>query len=173
MKAFIAQAEGSSGEGNENPNDKGGINVTEEEIKALQEEAAKAKALAEQLSAEAETKTAEIARLTEENDQLKVENETLKTEKTLESRVRALAEAGFPLEADAEKAQKTKDFVLSLTDEAFDLYLENIKTIQAAATAQVAEASKKVAFASRNTQQVPRPEVTDDAQNIPSFRFDR
>jgi len=173
MKAFIAQAEGSSGEGNSTPNDKGGINVTEEEIKALQDEAAKAKALAETLTAEAATKTAEITRLTEENTSLREENESLKTERALETRVRSLAEAGFPLEADAEKAQKTKDFIMSLSEDAFAMYLDNIKTIKASATsAQAAQASAGTAFASgRKTTQVPRPEIVDGTLDVPSFRF--
>jgi hypothetical protein len=171
MKAFIAQAEGSSGEGNLNPNDKGGINVTEEELQILKEEAEKAKALAETLQAEAASKTEEITRLTEEITALKTENTELKTEKMLESRVRKMAEAGFPLEADAEKSQKTKDFVLSLSDEAFDLYVENITAIKAAATSAQASAGAGVAFASGYTR-IPRPEVVDNStQELPSFRF--
>jgi hypothetical protein len=172
MKAFIAQAEGSSGEGNINPSDKGGINVTEEELQKIKEEAEKAKALAETLQAEAASKTEEITRLTEEITALKTENTTLKTEKMLESRVRKMADAGFPLEADAEKSQKTKDFVLSLSDEAFDLYVENITAIKAAATSSAqASAGAGLAFASRQTTQIPRPEVVEDIQDLPSFRF--
>jgi len=172
MKSFIAQAEGSSGEGNLNPNDKGGINVTEEELQKIKEEAEKAKALAEKFEAEATSKTEEITRLTEELNSLKTENTTLKTERMLENRVRKMAEAGFPLEADAEKAQKTKDFVLSLSDDAFDLYVENITAIKAAAaTSAQASAGAGVAFASGHNR-IPRPEVVvDDTQDLPSFRF--
>lgn len=169
LKAYIAQAE-ESGEGNKLPNE-GGINVDELE---------KAKTEAATFKAEAETKTAEISKLNEslqaKDDAIKALTEevtTLKQEKVMESRVRALAEAGFPLEADAEKADKKKAFISSLSDDAFAAYLDDIKAVKASATAQAsASGGSGVALASLNVG-LPRPNTSIDSgtPTIPSFRF--
>jgi hypothetical protein len=163
MKTFIAQAEGDSGI--INPNNKGGINVDELE---------KAKQELETLKAEAATKTSEITRLGDEITQrdttigeLTEKVSTLERERTIESRVRKFTEAGFTLEADAEKADKKKTFWLGLSDEAFDEYLSDLVTAKKASAST--NPGAPVALASLNTG-LPRLQPDEDVEPI-SFRF--
>lgn len=166
LKNYIALAEGSS---QENPNDEGGKNVDPKELEDAQQEVAKFKA-------EAETKTAEISRLAEEIETLKAENDDLKetiqkaeAEKRIEDRVRKLSDAGFPLEADAEKATKTKNFIVTLDDDAFATYLENLEAVKKAATPS---GGAGAAFASRRTDAgIPRPDDVAPGTDVPTFRF--
>lgn len=172
LKAFIAQAEAVTQQDDPKLNDKGGTNVEKEELEKAQKEAADAKALAE-------TRTAEVSRLTEELEAVKAENETLKgtiqkaeAERKLEVRVRRLSDAGFPLEADAEKATKTQNFVVALDDDAFDTYLENLESVKKAAAAAIPSAGAGAAFASlTRTSGIPRPEVVEETSELPVFRF--
>jgi hypothetical protein len=164
MKALVAQAEGKSGEGS-NPTDKGGKPV--DELETVKKEN-------DTLKAEAQTKTAEITRLSEEITALKASEQTLKdqlqtveTERTLESRVRKLAEIGFPLEADAEKSDKQRAFILALDDEAFDIYTEQIVAVKESASAGSAQASK--AKASASAPKLPRLEIPSGER--PTFTF--
>ena len=160
MKTLVAQAEEKSGEGKIiNPTGKGGKNV---------EELEKAKADAEKFRAEADTRTVEVARLTEqleaktgEISTLTEKVATLEREKMLEARIRKYTEAGFQLEAEAEKVDKRKTFWLSLSDEAFEEYLADL-----VAATKVTESHR--ALASLNVG-IPRP--TDSDNKIISFNF--
>jgi hypothetical protein len=165
MKAFVAQAEEvPSGEGI-NPNNKGGNSV--DELEQAKQEAA-------QYKTEAETKTAEITRLNEELTAAKEEistlkeaNATLEREKVLASRLEKFTQAGFKLEADAEKADKKKAFWLSLNDEAFDAYIEDLVDAKKSATT---DSPLSMAAASLRTTAVPRLDPADDDSGL-TFRF--
>lgn len=163
MKTLVAQAEGIEND-DPIPSNKGGTNVDELE---------KAQKEAEAFKAEAETRTAEISRLTEALEAKDVEIASLNTtvstlqgEKLMETRVRKFTEAGFMLEADAEKADKKKSFWLTLSDEGFDEYLDDLVS----AKAMAAKPEKKAEASARNT--LPRLDASADADGqIPSFRF--
>lgn len=165
MKTLVAQAEGTNID-TPTPN-KGGKNVDEKELEKVQAELAT-------LKAEAATKTGEIAALNEQlsakDAELNTANETIATlqrEKVTESRVSKFTEAGFMLEADAEKAEKKKAFWLSLSDEAFDEYIADLM----AAKAMAAKPEKK-AEASLRTTPVPRLDTpSTDGIEVPSFKF--
>ena len=160
LKSLATQAEG-----NPNPETsiKGGNNVDELEKVQAELDASKA---------EAETKSAEIARLVEE---LNSRDETISTlqesvanlerEKTLEARTRKITEAGFALEADAEKADKKKAFWLSLSEEAFEEYVTDLIAAKASAPKEKAEASWR-----GTPTGVPRIDVPESNGAV-SFRF--
>ena len=123
MKAIVAQAGDNL---SEESDDEGGNIVDEKELEKAREELAR-------LQAEAETRTAEIERLREEVNTrdgqistLTSEIESLKRDKILDERVRRYVEAGLSLEAEAEKADKTKEFLLSLSEDAFEVYISQI-----------------------------------------------
>jgi hypothetical protein len=150
---------------NPTPTNKGGNKVDELE---------KAKADLDTAKAEAETKTAEINRLVEE---LNSRDETISTlqesianlerEKTLEARSRKMTEAGFALEADAEKADKKKEFWLSLSEEAFEEYVNDLIAAKSMAP-KTAEASHRGV---PQNSGIPRPEVPAESTGAVSFRF--
>lgn len=103
-----------------------------------------------QLEADAATKQTEIETLKQElttlQGQLQAvtdENTGLKRAQVLESRVRAYTEAGFSLEADAEKAAKKKDFLANMSDEVFSEYLSDLKALKETARADTATAERK------------------------------
>lgn len=163
MKTLVAQAEGAKGI-IPTPSNKGGKNV--EELEKAQQDV-------ERFKAEAETKTAEITKLSEaitakdtEISTLKEQIATIEREKLIETRNRRFTESGFTLEANAEKADKKKAFWLSLSDEAFDEYLEDL--IAAKGTAVVTDDKKIAAASARST--LPRPDTTV-AENPVSFNF--
>lgn len=165
MKTLIAQADSSTEP--IIPSNKGGNTVDELE---------KAIAEVERFKAEAATKTAEISTLTEQitaKDQeintLTSTVATLQKEKTIESRIRKFTEAGFTLEADAEKAEKKQNFWLSLSDEAFEEYISDM--VSAAKAAKESVPSGGVALASLRTAALPKLEVPADSTNGLSFRF--
>lgn len=149
---------------NPTPSNEGGNNVDELE---------KAKAELDTVKAEAETKTAEVARLIEE---LNARDETISTlndniataerERTLESRIRKMSEAGFSLEADAEKATKKKEFLVSFSDEAFDEYVSDL--VAAKSMAAKTEPTNRTDASVRT--QVPRLEIPE-LDSVPSFNF--
>jgi len=162
MKTFVAQAEGTQKETIE-----GGINV--DELEKVQQEAATYKA-------EAETKAGEITRLmdviTAKDAEISSLNDnvaTLTNEKKLETRQRMFTEAGFMLEADAEKSDKKKAFWLTLSDESFDEYLADLVAAKAMATSKELP-DKKAEAASRLTA-LPKPEFSQEGLEVPSFRF--
>jgi hypothetical protein len=162
MKTLVAQAEGTDDD-TPIPSNKGGKNV--DELEKAQEDASKFKA-------EAETKSAEVSRLTEEleaaNGQISTLNESIATmqrERATEIRVKKFTDAGFMLEADAEKAEKKKTFWLSLSDEDFDEYISDLVSAKA-----LAEKPKEKAEASRRIE-LPRLESSTDDVEVPSFRF--
>lgn len=117
-------------------------------------------------TAEATTR-AEIEALTSERDTLKTENDALvkendkfKKDAILSERMRVYAEAGLTLEADAEKAGKRKEFLISLSDEAFTTYIEDLK---------IANATKKVAIASRG-RELPRLEIPKGREDLQTLK---
>jgi hypothetical protein len=132
--------------------DKGGNNVTEEELKKLQEK----------MQAEAASKDSEITRLTTllgekdgEIQKLSDEVGTMKQAALIETRTQQIVAAGIPLEADAEKLTKKKGFWASLTEDAFNEYLSDL--VAAKQSAAVATAS-----AAGNGEGLPRMSVTTD-----------
>jgi hypothetical protein len=162
MKTLVAQAEGTP-----TPSNKGGTNV--DELEKAQKEALEFKA-------EAETKTAEIAKLTEtltaKDDEIATLKETIaqnEREKVLSTRMGRFTEAGFALEANAEKADKKKAFWLSLSDEAFDEYLEDLVSAKGSNKEPTDEEKKLAAASSRST--LPRPDLDANPSNGLSFSF--
>jgi len=128
----------------------GGNNVTEEELKKLQEK----------MQAEAASKDSEIARLTAllsdkdgEIQKLSDEVGTMKQAALVETRTQQIVAAGIPLEADAEKLTKKKSFWASLTEDAFNEYLSDL--VAAKQSAAVATAS-----AASNGEGLPRMSVS-------------
>ena len=92
------------------------------------------------LEADATARTSELdalkAQVTDFTGQLATltdENSNLKKTALMESRVRAFTEAGFTLEADAEKASKKKDVFASMSDEVFAEYIADLKAASAKA----------------------------------------
>jgi hypothetical protein len=127
------------------PNDKGGSQrmELEDKIKALEAEKAS-------LTAEASTKQSEIDKLAGEITTLKTEVDTLKTQNSdlkrtavADARAREYVEAGFQLEADAEKLTKKKEFWTALSDEAWTEYLTDLKSAKATTPAALASASAR------------------------------
>jgi hypothetical protein len=168
LKTLVAQAEGQPGEGNNNPETKGGNPQVEEELKQAREEASTFKA-------EAQTKSSEISKLSEtitaKDEEIKTLNETvatLKREKVLAERVRAYTDAGMTLDAEASKADAKKNFLVSMSDEVFTQYIEDVKSLKAAAQSP---ADKAMASLRTSTPAMPRPEVVEASIGIPSFKL--
>jgi hypothetical protein len=102
----------------------------------------------QRLKAEAEAFKAEIEALKETNrevsEKLEIANAEISKknqEALVTAREKAFVEAGFTLEADAEKAEKKRAFWLSLSEEAFEEYLADLKAAKEAT--KIAAASKK------------------------------
>jgi predicted RNase H-like nuclease (RuvC/YqgF family) len=103
-----------------------------------------------QALAEAESLKKEIESLTKANEELKTQLETtnaelqkLNKEAIASAREKKYIEAGFALEADAEKAEKKRAFWLSLSDEAFEEYLADLKAAKGATKAAEASTGRK------------------------------
>lgn len=115
---------------------KGG-NKVEEETKILEAE----KALAESKAAIDSLHT----QIAEKDEQIKTLNDELtvmRRNALSEVRTRKFEAAGLPLEADAEKLAKKQEFWLSLSDEAFDEYINDLVSAKSVGTTtQSAEAS--------------------------------
>jgi len=119
----------------EEPKDKGGNKVEKEELERKLAEA----------TADAASKDAEIARLgtviTEKDaayEELNKKVQAMEKATLIESRTHKLVEAGFTLEADAEKLAKKKEFWASLSEEAFNEYVEDLKAAKATAKPAIA-----------------------------------
>lgn len=131
---------------------------TQEEGGKLMEEELK------QLKAEAEGLKEQIESLKKENDDLKEKLTTtnaelakLNEEALAATREKKYLEAGFSLESDAEKAAKKRAFWISLSEEAFEEYIADLKAAKGATKAAEASTTKKpelpkLAVASGDTQ---------------------
>lgn len=142
---------------------KGGNSMDEKEIERLRAEAA----VADTLKAEAVTKDATIAdltaQLTAKDGELTAASEkiaTMERDQLLNDRVKKFTDAGFALEAEAEKADKRKNLFASLSDEQFDAYLEDLIAAKPKEPAR-AQAGFR-AMASRGTE-LPKLEVEQPA----------
>lgn len=168
MKALVAQAEG--------PNNKGGKSV--EDLDKANRKIEELEESAKELKTQAETKTGEVARLTEELGSkdakiLELEGSVAKMAKAslLETRTRQYTEAGLTLEAEAEKADKKKEFWLSLSDDAWTMYLDEIKSAKASAVPVQTPEQKALAGLRTRPTDIPKPDNTADNADIPSFSF--
>jgi hypothetical protein len=147
--------------------DKGGNKrMDEKEAQELKDKLAAAeKALADKL--------AELVTLTEANTKLTTEVTTLqgtvtereatisefKNKELITTRLAALTAAGITLETDPEKLEKRKAFYAGLSEEAFAEYVEELKSVKAAASTNRSSAS------SRNTlPALPRFDGRADAE---------
>src|SRR3972149_2345609 len=73
-----------------------------------------------------------------EKEELKKKVQAMEKATLIESRTHKLVEAGFTLEADAEKLAKKKEFWASLSEEAFNEYVEDLKAAKATAKPAIA-----------------------------------
>lgn len=143
--------------------DKGGNNMTEEEIKALQDQL-------KALQASLDEKTEELKARNEEIETLKAENTTLTDDLTakatalaeyqakevIETRKSALAEAGITFEIKPERYAK-------MADEDFEAYVEDLKAAVDSAKKTAKEDDKKLlASASQRVMRLPKLEVNED-----------
>lgn len=121
--------------------DKGGSQV-EEELQKL-------KAEAEQQAAEATSKIQELeGQIAERDTQIQELTDKInQMERSVlaEARTRRFEAAGLPLEADAEKLARRQEFWVSLSDEAFEEYLNDLVTAKQAGALTASASDKKAA----------------------------
>lgn len=132
---------------------KGGSNTVEEELKKLQAELDKVKAENDRLTkenGELSTAKAELEDTVAENDKAIAE---FQRKDLVADRTAKVAEAGLEV-ADSDLERKQNHWV-SLSEEAFDMYLEDIKAVKA----QAPREDRKTALASLSTT-LPRPSTT-------------
>lgn len=103
-----------------------------------------------ELEADAATKQSEIDRLTSlvsekeaEISKLNSEIDGYRKEAVVAERERKYIEAGFSLEADAEKLARKREFWASLSEEAFNEYIADLVAVKATAPVSTAEAARK------------------------------
>jgi hypothetical protein len=132
----------------------GGNSMDEKELEALKAKAELAEKIP-QLEADAASKDQAIAdlqaQLTAKDGELTTANDTIASmqrDSLLNARVAKYTEAGFNLEAEAEKADKRKNYFLSLDDDQFDTYINDLIAAKPAPAAPtgVATASLKKAL---------------------------
>ena len=144
----------------------GGKKMTDQEIKELQDKLAAAELEVTRLTGELTVATTEI---TDTKTSLEASSQTIvelqsKIDENIRNTMKAdrtakMVAAGFVLDADAEKAATKQDIWLSLSEEAFQSYLEDY--IEA----------RKSALATKETQAearfslIPRPVVTTPKEN--------
>lgn len=172
-KEIMALAKAEDTTGTDLTTDKGGRNVDEKELKALQEKLEAAEKERDLLRTEASTKTDTItsleAKLADKDLTIGVltdeKNAMLKSQ-LIDTRVRKLGEAGITLEADAEKATKKKEFWASLSDGDFDEYVSDLVTARKGSTSPA-----RIALASLNSSGgVPKPETQGTAMTVDDLR---
>jgi hypothetical protein len=140
-------------------NKKGGQKMDEKELEALKAQAGQVPTLAQKitdLEALIATKETEITTVKDENSQLKLAS-------LLDSRTRKMVEAGITPEADAEKSDKKKTFISSLSDDGFQMYLDDLVAAKAAAVpANPLSTDKSVAaLALASQRQSALPKITE------------
>jgi len=143
---------------------KGGSKMTEQEIKDLQDKLAAAETKVTELTASLATKDTE---LTEKTDALATATTTvteLQTKlddtvkaATIAERTAKMTEAGYKLDADAEKAAAKQAIWLELSEPAFASYLEDF--IEAKKSTVATASTRTVATASKTMSLIPRPDV--------------
>jgi hypothetical protein len=145
-------------------NSKGGNRMDEKELEALKAERDTFKADAATKQSEIEALTGTLGEKDKELEALRTENEGLKKSALVDARLRQYTEAGFSLEAEAEKAEKRKNRFATLSDEEWADYLADLVALKPVAPAQ----SGGVASASLKTPAMPKPEVpiTTDIQTL-------
>lgn len=169
MKILVTQAEDHTDKGGKSVEDLEKAQATIRELEGKQTE----------FKTQAETKTAEVAKLTEDIatkdakiTDLETEVLTLKKSALIETRTRQYSEAGLTLEAEAEKADKKKEFWLSLSDDAWTMYLDELKSVKASATPKESPEQKALAGLRTRPNDVPKPgPAPTDGADIPSFSF--
>lgn len=126
-------------------NNEGGSNMDEKDkkIEELQTALAGKDTELGTLTAQVTELSGKVGTLTEENTALVEELSGLKRAALVETRLRAYTEAGFTLEADAEKADKKKDLIANMSEDVFNTYIEDLKAAKASAPKK-AEAAAKV-----------------------------
>lgn len=150
----------------------GGNSMDEKELEALKAKAA----LVEGLQAEAASKDQVIAdlqtQLTAKDEEIKAANDkvvSMERDNLLNDRVKRYTEAGFTLEAEAEKADKRKNRFASMSEEEFTDYLDDLvatKPAPEAPEAGLATASLKRALSGQ--EPLPRldPQSSDTTQTL-------
>lgn len=138
---------------------KGGNSMDEKELEQLQAKAALVESLQAQV-AEAASKDSVIEdlnkQLAKKDEDLTAANDTIASmqrDNLLNARVQKYVEAGFTLEAEAEKADARKNLFASLSDDQFEAYIADLVAIKPKES-QLAVASLK-----RATPQVEVPKL--------------
>lgn len=144
----------------------GGNSMDEKELEAL-----KAKAeLVETLKADAASKDQVIAdlqaQLTAKDTEITTANDkiaSMERDNLLNDRVKRYTDAGFALEAEAEKADKRKNRFVSMSEDEFADYLDDLVATKPAPASegQSATASLKSALGSRESLPRLEPSATD------------
>jgi len=150
-KLMSAAKKSGVGQSSENSDNEGGNEMEEElkkeltavkaELEALKAEKATAAEQSASLTQTIADKDAEITRVNEEKASLVEENANLKLAALTEVRTQRMVAAGFPLEANAEKAEKKKAVWASFSDDQFDTYLADLVAAKPKKETQKAEAS--------------------------------
>lgn len=113
---------------------KGGNRMDEKELEALKNELSTHKAEAASKQNQIDELSTQLAESKAQAESLAAEINSLKQAALVDSRLRAYTEAGFTLEAEAEKADKKKSIFASLSDEQWTEYLGDLVAAKAAAT---------------------------------------
>lgn len=140
---------------------------TEKGGKLMEEELQQAQAEVTRLLAEAEAKDAritdletEVATATTDKETALAELETIKEGAKIDNRVRQYVEAGFTMEAEAEKADARKSVFASFDDAQWDIYLTDLKTNKPA-PAPKDKGGEAFASLRREVLEIPKPESLD------------
>lgn len=123
-----------------NPDDKGGIDVNEEELKELQTKLAEALARVADLEGQLTESNTKLEEATATITTLSEENTTFKRTALLNERTAKLVEAGIKVETDQDKLAQKQEIWLAMSPEIFDAYVSDIA---AASKGKPAEASQQ------------------------------
>lgn len=153
-KAKLQAAAKKVGVGQASSNDEGG-NQMEEELQ-------QAKAEAASLGAEIEALKAQLLEKDAAYQTAQDEIKSLKQAALIDSRTRKFVEAGFTLEADAEKVEKKKTLWASLTDDQFEEYIADMVSAKTSASPAVSTSPALAAIAHASAQNsMPRLEIKE------------
>lgn len=122
-------------------NEPKGGNKVEEELAKAQASLAEALAKVTDLEGKLAEATTKATELEETNQTLSTENETFKTQATLNERTSLLAEAGIEFKLDGEALTAKQAYWLSMSEENFNLYVADLKSVKTVTT--VATAGQK------------------------------
>lgn len=135
---------------------KGGNNRMDEELQKLQEKIAELEQTITTLETEKTDKDTVISELTTERDGLKTEVSEFKTRELVASRTTALVEAGVTLPTDPEKLAAKQAHWASLTEEAFNSTVEDLKESIASAKKPDTKEGLAERIQSRRPEGLPR-----------------